>query len=149
MKPFNFSSPYSRLGLFLAASICGAALLIKSGDQNKTDAVSATDLFGNDKLTWKLVEPPTLDFEDFDPGAADIPNFRDPAAASLFGETKAPCFEVKIDPSVPGADEDYRTDMFAGSTLVNGEAFTEALKATMTEEFKNEVWARVRNEIKG
>lgn len=100
-----------------------------------------TEAFKHD-LPWKLVEPPSINFEDFDPGAADIPNFRDPAASSLFGESKAPCFEVKIDPSVPGATEDYRTDMFVGSTLVTSTAFTEAIKQVMTEEFKDEVWAR-------
>ena len=142
MKPFNFSSPYSRLGFFLAASICATAFLVKSGERQQPDHVFGTDAFQANDLPWKLVEPPQLNFEDFDPGAADIPNFRDPAANALFGDRKAPCFEVKIDPSVPGANLDYRTDMFRGGALVTSAVFTDALKAVMAEEFKEEVWAR-------
>lgn len=142
MKPFNFSSPYSRIGLFLAATFCAGVLLIKGNQERKLKTYVITHDAEGDNLPWKLVEPPTINFEDFDPGAADIPNFRDPAASSLFGESEAPCFEVKIDPSVPGAAEDYRADMFAGGTLVTSRAFTEAIKQVMTEEFKEEVWAR-------
>lgn len=142
MKPFNFSSPYSRLGLFFAATICAGALLFRGSSEPAHEVFIIGEANGGDRLPWKLVEPPALDFQDFDPGAADIPNFRDPAKNALFGDTKAPCFEVKIDPSVPGAGVDYRSDMFAGSTLVTSEVFTEAIKAVMTESFKDEAWAR-------
>lgn len=142
MKPFSFSSPYSRIGLFAAAAICAGALLIKGNQEPEPEVfIFQVDEFQQD-MPWKLVEPPRLDFENFDPGAADIPNFRDPAASSLFGESKTPCFEVKIDPTVPGASVDYRSDMFGGSALVTSEAFTEAIKEVMAEEFKYEVWAR-------
>ncbi len=142
MKPFNFSSPYSRIGFFLAAAVCAGALLLKGDKTPEVDVYVLDNTSPAERLPWKLVEPPAIDFEDFDPGAADIPNFRDHAANALFGEAKVPCFEVKIDPSVPGADIDYRTDMFSGSSLVTSEAFAEALKLKMSEAFKDEVWAR-------
>ena len=98
MKPFNFSSPYSRIGLFCAAAICAGALLIKGNQKTEQEVmIIHSDALQHD-LPWKLVEPPRLNFEDFDPGAADIPNFRDPAASSLFGESKAPCYQTFHEP---------------------------------------------------
>lgn len=109
-------------------------------------ATFSTDSFqsGSDP-SWKLIEPPTLDFGEFNPDASDIPNFREPARF-FSGDAKAPCFTVFIDPTVPGAKEDYRTDLFGdGQMVVSTEAFTEGLKDQLAEEFSAEAWAREPN----
>lgn len=149
MKPFNFSSPYSRLGMFFAMAACACAatfsLLQEPEPVPFRFSFESSAKVEHDRLPWKLVEPPHMDFGDFNPDASDIPNFRDPARF-FNSEAKAPCFSVFIDPTVPGGTEDHYSGVFGGSDLVvSTEAFTDGLKEKMAEEFSAEAWARDPN----
>jgi len=99
MKLFDFSSPYSR------------ATLVESMDGEPSYAYTI-DATATEALPWKLKEPPHLDFGDFSAPSSGIPNFREPARFLQGDDAKAPCFTVYIDPTVPGADVDYRGDLF-------------------------------------
>lgn len=148
MKFLDFSSPYSRFGIFFGIALgifAGAATLVEQMTSEPV-YVYTVDATATEALTWKLKEPPHLDFGDFDPQPSNIPNFREPARFLHGDNAEAPCFTVRIDPTVPGADIDYRSDIFGdGELLVSTDALTDGFKQAMAEDFSAEAWARDPN----
>ena len=141
MKPFSFSSPYAFVGLFFGAILLAGAGLIEAMTPDLD-----TRRVAPQQLPWKLIEPPALETVRGWSSQAhdDIPNFRQ---YDHPWETDAlPCFTVRIDPTVAGAREDYRSDLFGNGPLVaSAEVFTEALKEAMAADFSAEAWARDPN----
>lgn len=148
MKLFDFSSPYSRFGLFFGVvlgTFACLATLVESMDGEPSYAYTI-DATATEALPWKLKEPPHLDFGDFSAPSSGIPNFREPARFLQGDDAKAPCFTVYIDPTVPGADVDYRGDLFGdGELLVSTNALTDGFKEAMARDFSAEAWARDPN----
>lgn len=147
MKPFNFSSPYSRLGIAFALVSClGVFLFNLAQPEPNARVLFSTDAFQrNSNLPWKLIEPPHLDFGEFNLRNDDIPNFRE-ASRFFDDEAISPCFTVWIDETIPGAAKDAVSGRFGNSDLTIGtEAFTEGLKKRMADDFSAEAWARDRN----
>lgn len=156
MKLFNFSSPYSRIGIFFALVTCACAAFVQfdnsfGPEPTKiiVDGHSFQFDFEKAESEFTFDEDIKQQHEDFKNWASDVPNFRDIETASLFDDGKEPCFTVKIDPTVKGADIDYRSDLFGATQVVAEETFAESLKEAMTEEFLEEVWARNQNCFKG
>ena len=148
MKPFNFSSPYSHLGILSAIFACAAVLTFQVTKPAEPDFVFATDAFGSgEPFDLSHMDLSEFNFEKTVPHHDDIPNFRD-HSRFLYneGSAKAPCFTVQIDPTVDGADSDYRTDLFGdGQLLISSDKFAESLKQRMADDFSAETWARDDN----
>ena len=137
MKALNFNSPFAVVGL--AAAIL---LFIGSRGYDFTPTSNVKPVFTSLEEVDMYGARPRAQAELYDQYvvAAEVANFRDTDKA-FFG-SDSPCFEVTIDPTVAGADTDYRLDLFGGNHLSATEVFTTELSAALSESFTEETWAR-------